>query len=66
MNDGGKGSSPRPFSVNDETFKQNFEAIFGKKHDKNSPSTERALAQTGSKRTTETEGPSSGMEEASS
>lgn len=30
MNDGGKGSAPRPFSVDNETFKRNFDAIFGK------------------------------------
>ena len=34
MNDGGKGSAPRPFSVSDEVFAKNFEAIFGKKNDK--------------------------------
>ena len=34
MNDGGKGSAPRPFSVSDEVFAKNFEAIFGKKDDK--------------------------------
>lgn len=26
----GKGSAPRPFSVDNETFKRNFDAIFGK------------------------------------
>lgn len=31
MSDGGKGSSPRPFSVNQETYANNWEAIFGKK-----------------------------------
>ena len=31
MSDGGKGSAPRPFSVDQETFKNNWEAIFGKK-----------------------------------
>jgi hypothetical protein len=34
MSDGGKGSAPRPFSVSDEVFAKNFEAIFGKKNDK--------------------------------
>ena len=29
MSDGGKGSSPRPFSVDTETYDKNFEAIFG-------------------------------------
>ena len=28
-NDGGKGSSPRPFSVDTSTFENNFTAIFG-------------------------------------
>lgn len=31
MNDGGKGSSPRPYSVPIGQFNQNFEKIFGKK-----------------------------------
>lgn len=30
MSDGGKGSSPRPFSVSQETFGDNFDAIFRK------------------------------------
>ena len=30
MSDGGKGSSPRPFSVSQETFGNNFDAIFRK------------------------------------
>lgn len=34
MNDGGKGSAPRPFSVSDEVFAQNFDRIFGKKQNK--------------------------------
>ena len=34
-----KGSRPRPFSISQEAFGNNFEAIFGKK-DKMSPSTE--------------------------
>ena len=29
MSDGGKGSSPRPFSVDSSTYEKNFEAIFG-------------------------------------
>lgn len=29
MSDGGKGSSPRPFSVDTETYEKNFESIFG-------------------------------------
>ena len=31
MSDGGKGSSPRPFSVDQKTFDSNWDAIFGKK-----------------------------------
>ena len=31
MSDGGKGSSPRPFSVDKETFSTNWDAIFNKK-----------------------------------
>jgi hypothetical protein len=33
MSDGGKGSKPRPFSVDKETFDNNFDKIFGKKED---------------------------------
>lgn len=32
MSDGGKGSSPRPFSVSYEEFGNSFERIFGKKN----------------------------------
>ena len=31
MSDGGKGSSPRPLSVDQDTFSKNWEAIFKKK-----------------------------------
>lgn len=31
MSDGGKGSSPRPYSVSKEQFDNNWEKIFGKK-----------------------------------
>jgi hypothetical protein len=31
MSDGGKGSSPRPFSVDQNTYGKNFDAIFRKK-----------------------------------
>jgi hypothetical protein len=31
MSDGGKGSSPRPFSVPKEEFDNRWEVIFGKK-----------------------------------
>ena len=30
MPDGGKGSSPRPFSVSQKTFSDNYDAIFRK------------------------------------
>lgn len=30
MSDGGKGSAPRPFSVSQEEFANNFDKIFGK------------------------------------
>jgi hypothetical protein len=30
MSDGGKGSAPRPFSVDQTTFGNNFDRIFGK------------------------------------
>lgn len=36
MSDGGKGSSPRPYSVPKEQFDNNWEAIFGKKEKKKS------------------------------
>ena len=29
MSDGGKGSSPRPFSVDSSTFESNWNSIFG-------------------------------------
>lgn len=35
MSDGGKGSKPRPFSVDKETFDNNFDKIFGKKKEDN-------------------------------
>ena len=31
MSDGGKGSTPRPFSVSQEEFANRFETIFGRK-----------------------------------
>lgn len=31
MSNGGKGSSPRPYSVSQEEFANNWDAIFGKK-----------------------------------
>lgn len=37
MADGGKGSSPRPFSVDQKTFDTNWENIFGKKNKSEEP-----------------------------
>ena len=31
MSHGGKGDTPRPFSVDQKTFENNWDAIFGKK-----------------------------------
>jgi hypothetical protein len=31
MSDGGKGCKPRPFSVSQQVFDNNFDRIFGKK-----------------------------------
>ena len=31
MSDGGKGSSPRPFGVDQKTYQDNWELTFGKK-----------------------------------
>lgn len=31
MSDGGKGSKPRPYSVSEDQFAQNWDTIFGKK-----------------------------------
>ncbi len=33
MSDGGKGSRPRPFSVDQKTFDSNWDNIFKKKND---------------------------------
>lgn len=33
MSDGGKGSSPRPYSIDKETFNKNWDAIFKLKKD---------------------------------
>ena len=37
MNNGGKGSSPRPYSVSQEEFANNWDAIFGKKKKSTTP-----------------------------
>ena len=34
MSDGGKGSSPRPYSISQEEFANNYDRIFGKKDPK--------------------------------
>jgi len=34
MSDGGKGSAPRPFSVDQETFGSNWDRIFSKKQER--------------------------------
>lgn len=46
MSDGGKGSTPRPFSVGHDIFAKQFEATFGKKNE-NSPSAECPVAEAG-------------------
>ena len=33
MSDGGKGSSPRPFSISKEVYDNRWDAIFGKKEE---------------------------------
>ena len=38
--DGGKGDSPRPFSVDLEKFAENFDLIFGKKEKQDGDKTE--------------------------
>ena len=37
MSNGGKGSSPRPYSVSQEEFANNWDAIFGKKKKSTTP-----------------------------
>ena len=34
MSDGGKGSAPRPLSVDQETFESNWDRIFSKKQER--------------------------------
>lgn len=36
MSDGGKGSAPRPFSVDHKTFSDNWDVIFNKDKEKQS------------------------------
>ena len=49
MSDGGKGSAPRPFSVDRKTFNDNYDQIFRKNKtcDKNCTSSECSVAQVG-------------------
>lgn len=37
MSDGGKGSAPRPYSVDQKTFDNNWDRIFGKKKEQSQP-----------------------------
>ena len=34
MSDGGKGSKPRPFSVDQDQYSKNWDLIFGKRNEK--------------------------------
>jgi hypothetical protein len=43
MADGGKGSRPRPFSVNQKTFDANWDAIFNKKDEKEEEPSEKRI-----------------------
>ena len=45
MSNGGKGSSPRPYSVSQETFGNNYDAIFGKKKKAQDPIATNLIAQ---------------------
>ena len=42
MSDGGKGSKPRPFSVKQDEFADNWDRIFSKKNEKASSKTDQA------------------------
>lgn len=41
MSDGGKGSKPRPFSVTQDQFVQNWDLIFGKRNEKDTSQTDK-------------------------
>lgn len=45
MNDGGKGSSPRPFDVEYEKFLNNWDMIFGKKEHKKDLQPEKSVVE---------------------
>lgn len=42
----GKGSKPRPFSVDRKTFDKNWDTIFGKKEDKEQKRKDKELRET--------------------
>lgn len=42
MSDGGKGSKPRPFSITQDKFADNWDKIFSKKNEKASSETDQA------------------------
>lgn len=42
MSDGGKGSAPRPYSVNQSVFSDNWDKIFGNKNEKENTETSEA------------------------
>ena len=42
MGDGGKGSKPRPYSVTQDEFADNWDRIFSKKNEKASSETDQA------------------------
>lgn len=67
MSDGGKGSSPRPFSVDKQTFNDNYDQIFkkAKSCNKDCVSTKCALAQARPDSCCKTKGETSGMEKTS-
>lgn len=43
MSDGGKGSSPRPYSVDQKTFEDNWDKIFGDKYPKEKPKDDKEI-----------------------
>jgi len=43
MSDGGKGSSPRPFSVDQKTFDDNWDKIFNRKKQTDKEKFDRAV-----------------------
>lgn len=45
MSDGGKGSSPRPFSVDQKTFDDNWDRIFNRKKQSDTELFDQAIMQ---------------------